>query len=110
MAWRNGPVLCAVLVLAAAGAMGLLSIIFNFTSGSLPSVDYPYFTSSRWVLGAVIPFMICFVGGFERLFPRFLRGFIPFLFLLLFFAWITWTEASVSGGVFKSPYNLFNLS
>ena len=57
---------------AAVAFLGFLSIIYDFHDCYYPSLAYPYFTSGRLMLGALIPFLLLFVYGLDRAFEKIL--------------------------------------
>ena len=47
------------------------SIIYDFTNCPNPTPQYPYFSTGRYLMGAVIPFLLLFVRGLDRALNRF---------------------------------------
>lgn len=89
--------------------LGFLSVNYDFHDCLYPSRAFPYFTSGRLILGALIPFLLLFVYGLERalgwikpVWPRWLvlGGFI--LFMLV-------SEIAIDWPAFFSPYNWFHM-
>ena len=88
--------------------LGFISIIYDFHDCVYPSREHPYFTSGRLMLGALIPFLLLFVYGLDRVLKKFgdrtkflvLAGII--LFLLL-------SETAIDWPVFSSQYNWYHM-
>jgi hypothetical protein len=57
-----------------------ISIRFDFHNCTYPSRAFPYLVSGRLALGALIPFMLLFVSGLDRILQRFK---LPTKFLIL---------------------------
>ena len=95
--------LITVLVLA------LLSLAFDFGNCPYPSRAHPFFSSGRYLSGALIPFALLYVYGLDACLAR-VRGDAPRFALLgaiLLFA--TVSEIAVNRVAFASPYNWFAL-
>lgn len=99
--------LALVSFIGAIGFLGLLSIQFDFGTCVKPSRAQPFFTSGRLMSGALIPFLILYLYGLDRLLGRArpaLLGIVGAIALLM-----TASEISISRGAFSSVYNLFHL-
>ncbi len=96
-------------VCAAVAFLGFVSIIYDFHNCFYPSRDYPYFTSGRLMLGALVPFLLLVVYGLDRVFsftkklwPRWLALAGMILFMLV-------SETATDWPVFFSQYNWFHM-
>lgn len=101
--------LALVCFIAELGFFGLMSIIYDFHNCPNPSRDHPYFEAGRMMLGALIPFLILFVYGLDRLLNRFGRT-IKFITLIALVSAMLTLEIITDRPVFASPYNWFHLS
>jgi hypothetical protein len=96
-------------VVAAMAFLGFLSILYDFGNCFYPSREFPYFATGRLMLGALVPFLLLYVYGLDRLLapvknrwvrPAVLAGLI--LFMLIARIVTTWP-------VFFSEYNWFHM-
>ena len=93
---------------AAVAFSGFLSVIYDFHDCVNPSREHPYFTSGRLILGALIPFMLLFVYGIDRVLKKsgdpakFLALAAIILFMLI-------SEIATDWPVFSSQYNWFHM-
>jgi hypothetical protein len=110
----DGPQQCRALwfgffaLAAAAAFLGFLSIFYDFQDCFYPSRAHPYFTSGRLMLGALIPFMLLFVYGLDRV----LNGFgspAKFLALGAMILFMLISEIITDWRIFPNPYNWFHL-
>ena len=87
---------------------GLQSIIYDFTGCPNPTPQYPYFSTGRYLLGALVPFLLLFVYGLDRALDRFgeIAKFSAMAGLILF---MLATELAISWPAFSNPYNWFHL-
>jgi hypothetical protein len=87
---------------------GFLSIIYDFHGCFYPSREHPYFTSGRLMLGALIPFMLLFVYGIDRLLKKSGEP-AKFLALAAIILFMLVSEITVDWPVFSSQYNWFHM-
>jgi hypothetical protein len=87
---------------------GFLSIIYDFHDCFHPSQAHPYFTSGRLMFGALIPFMLLFVYGLDRLLNRFGNA-AKFAVLGALILFMLTTELITDWPVFFSQYNWYHL-
>jgi len=87
---------------------GWLSIIYDFQDCFYPSRAHPYFTSGRLLLGALIPFLLLFVFGFDRALARFSNS-AKFIMLTGMILFMLISEITIDWPVFTNPYNWFHL-
>lgn len=95
-------------LLAALAFFAWLSIIYDFGNCPYPSRLYPYFISGRLLLGALIPFLLLIVYGFDRLLNIFggaikCAAFVVAILLMLA------VELVTDWPVFSNPYNWYHL-
>lgn len=99
----------AFLSVAAAFAFyALLSVQYDFHDCFYPSRAQPFFISGRLLLGMLIPFLLLFACGLDRMLSpfQFATKFAALLALLLF---MMVSEATINGVVFANDYNWFHL-
>lgn len=85
-----------------------MSIIYDFHDCPYPSREYPYFTSGRLLLGALVPFLIFISYGLDRV----LDGCATkkkLVILAISILIILATEIITDHQVFSDPYNWFHL-
>lgn len=90
--------------------LGALSVAFDFGNCWYPSKESPYFTSGRLILCSLLPFLLLYIDGLDRLFSRWKKPAVPLAVLLLVVFVITVSEWMISRHVFLSPYNWFHLT
>jgi hypothetical protein len=86
----------------------LLSMLYDFGSCYRPSRELPYFVQGRLISCVVLPFLLIYADGLERIFRR-LGWYAPVLVVVIVVIVITVSEAWLSSEVFASPYNWFHL-
>lgn len=94
-------------VAAAFSFFALLSVKYDFQDCFYPSRAQPYFVSGRLMLGMLVPFLILFACGLDRLMIRFgsaTRFFVLFALLAFMLA----SEITIDGPVFSNEYNWFH--
>jgi hypothetical protein len=87
---------------------GLMSIIYDFHNCRNPSRDHPYFEAGRMMFGALIPFLLLFVYGLDRLLTRSGTA-IKFATLIAMVTAMLALEIVTDRPAFASPYNWFHL-
>ncbi len=94
---------------AAVAFLGLLSTVYDFHDCFRPSRGFPYFTSGRMMLGVLIPFLLLYLYGLERVLEKFagLRGRLLILGVLLVV--MLATETAINWKIFANEYNWFHL-
>jgi len=105
---RQAPWLSLGCLIAGAGFLAFLSVIYDFGTCPNPSRDHPYFIAGRLILGALIPFLLLYLYGLDCLLrqagnnwrrPMALAGMV--LFMLI-------SEIITDWPVFSSQYNWFH--
>jgi hypothetical protein len=86
----------------------LLSVKYDFHDCFNPSTEKPFFVSGRLMLGMLVPFLILFAGGLDRLMKNF-GGFTKFLVLAALLAFMLASEISIDWNIFPNEYNWFHL-
>jgi hypothetical protein len=94
--------------LAMLGFFALLSLMYDFHNCPYPSRQYPYFTSGRLLLGALIPFLLLVVCGLDRLLRRFGNA-TKFATLTIIILAMLALEISTDWAVFSNDFNWFHL-
>jgi hypothetical protein len=91
------------------GYLAFLSVAFDFQDCWYPSRAYPFFTSGRLLLGALIPFLIVYLHGLNWAMKQ-LRGKKLRWWLLAGIAvLLTSSQIALDQVAFSSPYNWFHL-
>jgi hypothetical protein len=96
-------------VLAAVAFLGSLSIIYDFNDCFYPSGAHPYFTSGRLMLGAVIPFLLLYLYGLDRVLCRVKNRWIRPVVLVGMVLFMLISETLIDWRLFPNPYNWFHL-
>jgi hypothetical protein len=86
----------------------VLSVMFDFGLSYYPRPDYPYMTSGRLILGALIPFMILYVDGFSLLLRPFRKKAHPLMILLGIMVIINILDFRESMPLFRAAGTWFN--
>lgn len=87
---------------------GLMSIVYDFHNCPNPSRDHPYFQAGRMILAVLIPFLLCFVCGMDRLLGRFGNA-AKFSVLTGLILIMIASEIVSDLPVFSNGYNWFHL-
>jgi hypothetical protein len=95
-------------VIAAVGFLAFLSIIYDFHDCFYPSRQFPYFTSGRLMLGALVPFLLLFAFGLDCVLKRFDTP-AKFLVLAAIILFMLVSEIVTDWPVFSSQYNWFHM-
>ena len=90
------------------GFFALLSLIYDFHNSHDPSRQYPYFTSGRPLLGALIPFLLLIACGLDRILTH-VGNTVKFSALVLMIAAMLAVEIATDRTVFSNDYNWFHL-
>jgi hypothetical protein len=101
--------MAALIVLSFVLAMVWLSLAFDFGRSWYPSQTQPYFTSGRLISGALIPFLVLYVGGVFLLGRRLIPRLDPLWVILAISLSLISVETYLSYKVFGSNYNWFHL-
>ncbi len=99
---------CFIILIAILGFFALISIIYDFHNALYPSRAHPYYHSGRLLLGALIPFLLLFVYGIDRLLSRF-RPRIKFSALAAMMILMLITETAADWPAFFNDYNWFHM-
>jgi len=85
----------------------LLSVKYDFQDCFYPSREHPFFVSGRLLLGMLIPFLVLFAAGLDRLMLNFQMT-TKFFVLVLLLGFMLGSEVATDLPVFGSEYNWFN--
>jgi Predicted membrane protein (DUF2142) len=85
----------------------LLSVKYDFQDCFYPSREKPFFVSGRLMLGILIPFLILFCAGLDRLMKNF-QATTKFFVLFVLLGFLLVSEISTDWPVFASGYNWFH--
>jgi hypothetical protein len=108
---RTAAMFCLPLFALCVAVLILFSISFDFGIGTFyyPSRQFPYFTQGRLILGALVPFLIMYLGGLEALLRWLRLSFARFPVLIILVDLMAISEIAYSMDVFASQYNWFHL-
>ncbi len=95
-------------VAAAVAFLGFLSVIYDFHDNFNPSREHPYFTLGRLMLGALVPFLLLYLYGLDRVLNQ-LSLRTKFLALALLILFMLVSEITADWPVFFSRYNWFHM-
>lgn len=96
---------CFVVMLA---FFALLSVIYDFHDCPNPSREFPYFHAGRMMLGALIPFLLLFARGLDRMLGR-IGNTAKFATLASLVTCMLIVEIATDRMVFFNAYNWFHL-
>jgi hypothetical protein len=86
----------------------LLSIKYDFQDCFYPSREHPFFVSGRLMLGMLVPFLILFACGLDRLLKPF-QYVTKFFLLFGLLGFMLASEITMDLPVFANEYNWFHL-
>ena len=89
--------------------LAALSVRYDFNQCSYPSRVYPFFTSGRLILAALVPFLILYLRGLEAILGYVRIGYLRWVILILVIVIMLGSEIRISGEVFASPYNFYHM-
>lgn len=93
---------------AALGFFAFMSIIYDFSYSPNPSRAHPYFQAGRMFLGMLIPFLLLFVYGLDRLLNRFGNK-AKFATLAVSISVMLAVEIATDWPAFFNDYNWYHL-
>jgi hypothetical protein len=96
-------------VVASVAFLGFLSTLYDFGDCFYPSREHPYFTSGRLLLGALIPFLLLYLYGLDRLLDRAKNNWLRPLALAAMILFMLISETITDWPVFPSQYNWFHM-
>lgn len=98
-----------ILIAASVAMLAVLSTLYDFGKCWNPSREHPYFTSGRLIVTTLMPFLIIYLYGLEKVLAMLKNRFNPLIFVVLLAAAITISEIILTWQIFASPYNWFHL-
>jgi hypothetical protein len=81
---------------------------YDFHDCFYPSREHPFFVSGRLMLGMLVPFLLLFTYGLDRLLSR-LQNSGKFAVLLAWLAFMLASEITIDKPIFGNAYNWFHL-
>ena len=94
---------------AAVAFLGFLSTIYDYHNCTYPSRAFPYFVSGRLILGTLIPFLLLYLYGLDRLLSHFQNRWIRPSLLAGMILIMLVSEIVTDWPVFFSEYNWFHM-
>lgn len=90
--------------------LAFLSTVYDFNGCKYPSWERPYFVSGRLIAGVLLPFMLIYIDGLERISRR-MGKWVMLATIVVIVIGITLSELWVTIGarIFSNPYNWFHL-
>jgi Predicted membrane protein (DUF2142) len=96
-------------VLATVVFLGFLSISYDFHDCFYPSSAHPYFTSGRLMLGALIPFLLLYLYGLDRVLSRINNPWLRPSVLVGLILFMLISETVIDWPIFSNAYNWFHM-
>jgi len=90
------------------GFFAVMSVVYDFGQCVCPSRDHPYFSAGRMLLGSLIPFLVLFVYGLDRVLNRWGKS-AKFIALLVMILFMLVFEIAADRPVFFSLFNWYHL-
>ena len=100
---------CLLLFVLSLALIGLCSVSIDFGSCFYPSRKWPFFSSGRLILGALVPLLIMYLSGLESLLAWLGLSFLRLPLLIILVDLMAIAEIVYSLDVFASQYNWFHL-
>jgi len=91
------------------GMLAFLSTLFDFDGCRYPSRLHPFFTSGRLMFGAIVPFAILYLRGFDIILSRIGLARARWALLALLVVAVLLSEIEVSQCAFHSQYNWYRM-
>ena len=89
--------------------LAVLSMRYDFGQCFYPSRAQPYFTSGRLIAGAILPFLLLYIDGLQRILAKTYLASRLLITVGVIVAAVTVCEIILTLPVFASTYNLFHL-
>lgn len=87
----------------------LVSLSFQFNPLSHPSTQYPFFTAARLISGMLIPFLLLYAYGLDRITDWINSMSVRWTILTIVAAVILVSDAILNWAAFSSPFNFFHI-
>lgn len=88
--------------------LAVSSLLYDFNGCWAPSREKPYFTAGRLISSVLLPFLLIYTDGLERVFHR-LGKRVTLLVIIIIVIGITLSEIWLTREILNSPYNWFGL-
>lgn len=89
--------------------LAFMSMRYDFGECFYPSRKLPYFTSGRLIAGAILPFLMLYIDGLQRILAKLRCESCLLIAVSIIVVAITVSEIILTLPVFASPYNWFHL-
>jgi hypothetical protein len=100
---------CFLSVAISLAFLATISIVYDFGRCWAPSREHPYFLAGRLVSGALVPFLVLYLDGVERLTSPLRSRVPPLAVVAAIVTAITVSELALAAPVLRSPYNWFHM-
>jgi hypothetical protein len=103
--------LAAALFVVALSVMllAVLSMRYDFGYCLYPSREHPYFTSGRLIAGIILPFLLLYIDGLQRILTKLHLASYLLIVVGVIAITVTISEIILSLPAFASPFNLFHI-
>jgi hypothetical protein len=95
-------------LLAMFAFFALLSVKYDFQDCFYPSREHPFFTSGRLMLGMLIPFLLLFTLGLDRLLGKTSES-VKYTVLVVLLLFMLGSEITVDWRIFPNVYNWYHM-
>ncbi|HEU6447998.1 MAG TPA: DUF2142 domain-containing protein [Verrucomicrobiae bacterium] len=106
---RAGLWFCFGCFTAGVAFLGFISTIYDFHDCFRPSRDFPYFSSGRMILGALIPFLLLYFYGLDCLLIKIKNHWVRPAILAALVIFMLATEIVTDWKIFPNEYNWFHM-
>lgn len=89
--------------------LAALSVRYDFNTCGYPSRGYPFFTSGRLILGALVPFLMLYLRGLEAILAFVRMSYMRWVVLALMVLLMIGSEVRITSGIFASAYNFYHM-
>jgi hypothetical protein len=89
--------------------LAVMSMRYDFGQCFYPSRKQPYFTSGRLIAGTILPFLMLYIDGLQRILAKLRCASCLLIAVSIIVVAITVSEIILTLPVFASPYNWFHL-
>jgi hypothetical protein len=106
--YRFVLMMCFLVIGVSVPLLAISSTFYDFSGCWFPSWEKPYLSAGRFISSVLLPFLLIYIDGLERIFRR-LGKRVVLLAVVAIVISITLSELWLTADVFASPYNWFGL-